>query len=57
MTKPRAITLFSEIIFILRIALDVGERSGNPLQYTCLENSVDRGAWWAAVCGVAESQT
>ena len=53
MTKPRAITLFSKIIFILRIALDIGERSGNPLQYSCLENPGDRGAWWAAVCGVA----
>ena len=27
--------------------------SGNPLQYSCLENPVDRGAWWAAVHGVA----
>ena len=31
--------------------------SGNPLQYSCLENSMDRGAWWATVHGVAESQT
>ena len=30
---------------------------GRPLQYSCLENSVDRGAWWATVHGVAESQT
>ena len=29
-----------------------GEGSGNPLQYSCLENSMDRGAWWAAVHGV-----
>ena len=28
-----------------------GEGSGNPLQYSCLENSVDRGAWWAVVHG------
>ena len=28
------------------------ERNGNPLQYSCLENSMDRGAWQAAVCGV-----
>ena len=31
-----------------------GERNGNPLQYSCLENSMDRGAWWATVHGVTE---
>ena len=31
--------------------------NGNPLQYSCLENSMDRGAWWATVHGVAESAT
>ena len=30
---------------------------GNPLQYSCLENSMDRGAWWAVVHGVAKSWT
>ena len=34
-----------------------GGGSGNPLQYSCLGNPMDRGAWWAAVHGVAESQT
>ena len=34
-----------------------GVGSGNPLQYSCLENSVDRGAWWAIVHGIAKSQT
>ena len=34
-----------------------GEGNGNPLQYSCLENSMDRGAWWATVHGVAKSQT
>ena len=34
-----------------------GEENGNPLQYSCLENSMDRGAWWATVHGVAKSQT
>ena len=35
----------------------VGEGNGNPLQYSCLENPRDRGAWWAAVYGVAQSRT
>ena len=34
-----------------------GEENGNPLQYSCLENSMDGGAWWATVHGVAKSQT
>ena len=34
-----------------------GEGNGNPLQYSCIENSVDRGAWWAAAHGVAQSRT
>ena len=32
-----------------------GERNGYPLQYSCLENSMDRGAWWATVHGLAKS--
>ena len=34
-----------------------GGRNGNPVQYTCLENPMDRGGWWGAVHGVAKSQT
>ena len=34
-----------------------GERNGYPFQYSCLENSMDRGAWWATVHGVTKSQT
>ena len=34
-----------------------GEGTGNPLQYSCLENSMERGVWWATVHGVTESQT
>ena len=37
--------------------LCIGEGNGNPLQYSCLENPTDRGAWWAAVHRVAQSQT
>ena len=32
-----------------------GEGNGYPLQYSCLENSMDRGAWWAKVHGVAKN--
>ena len=35
----------------------LGEENSNPLQYSCLENSMDRGAWWATVHGVTKSQT
>ena len=34
-----------------------GKGNGNPLQYSCLESSMNRAAWWATVCGVAKSQT
>ena len=34
-----------------------GEGNGNPLQYYCLENPMDRGAWWATIHGVAKSWT
>ena len=33
------------------------EGNGNPFQYSCLENPMDRGAWWATVHGVPKSQT
>ena len=42
---------------IPRLGRSPGEGSGNSLQYCCLENPIDRGAWWAAVQGVAKSQT
>ena len=34
-----------------------GEGNGYPLQYSCLENSMDRGAWWATIYGITKSQT
>ena len=35
----------------------LGEGNGNPLQYSCLEKPLDRGAWWSAIHSVAQSQT
>ena len=43
--------------FCLGLAIIVGEDSGTLLQYSCLENPMDRGAWWAAVHRVAKSLT
>ena len=49
---------------LLRVRLDfhfslscIGEGNGNPLQCSCLENPMDGEAWWAAICGVTQSQT
>ena len=42
---------------IPRLGRSPGEGNGNPLQYSCLENSMDGGAWWATVHGVAKSWT
>ena len=36
---------------------EAGEGDGTPLQYSCLENPMDGGAWWAAIHGVAKSRT
>ena len=38
------------------ICISVGEGNGKPLQYSGLENSMDRGAWWTTVHGVAKSR-
>ena len=39
------------------INIQLGEGNGTPLQYSCLENPMDGGAWWAAVHGVTKSRT
>ena len=46
-----------EISNSLRLAQYLGEGNGTPLQYPCLGNPMDGGAWWASVHGVAKSQT
>ena len=43
--------------FILGFGRSLGGGHGNPLQYSCLENLVDRGAWWATAHGVAKGRT
>ena len=47
---------FSKMFGRMLVSLD-GEGNGTPLQYSCLENAMDGGAWWAAVHGVTESDT
>ena len=42
---------------IPRLGRSSGEGNGTPLQYSCLENPMDRGAWWAVVHGIAKSRT
>ena len=42
---------------ILELERTPGGGNGTPLQYSCLENPMDRGAWWATVHGVADSDT
>ena len=42
---------------ILGLGRSPGEGNGKSFQYSCLENSMDRGAWWATVHGVVKSQT
>ena len=62
-TKFRNLDLI--LILIILIISDIyrylvyvnGEGNGSPLLYSCLENPMDRGTWWAAVYGVAQSRT
>ena len=45
------------ILVLLSAVSIIGEGNGTPLQFSCLENPMDGGAWWAAVHGVAKSPT
>ena len=47
----------ANVSFNMLSRLVVGEGNGTPLQYSCLENPMDGGAWWAAVLGVEKSRT
>ena len=63
MWKPRREIVNTNCYMLLQVEVSllfsntIGERNGNPLQYSCLENPRDWGAWWAAIYGVAQSQT
>jgi len=46
-----------DVSWISRLGRSPGGGNGNPLQYSCLENSMDREAWWATVHEVTESWT
>ena len=48
---------WSNLAKIMTVVCTIGEGSGTPLQSSCLENTMGRGAWWAAVHGVSKSQT
>ena len=54
--KSKDITLPTKVC-IVKAMVSPGEGNGNPLQYSCLENPMDGGAWWAAVHGVTRNQT
>ena len=45
------------LVALVDVSVTNGESNGNPLQYSCLENPMYGGAWWAAVLGVAKSRT
>ena len=45
------------VLIFISLTTNDGEGNGTPLQYSCLESPRDRGAWWAAVHGVAKSRT
>ena len=55
--SAEVLTFLSLHPFFILLAWNIGEGNGTPLQYSCLENPMDGGAWWAAVHGVTKSQT
>ena len=56
-TSTCCIICFCYIPYMLLCMAEFGEGNGTPLQYSCLENPMDGGAWWAAVHGVGNSWT
>ena len=54
---PVLYSRFSLVVYFIHSSIYIREGNGTPLQYSCLENPTDRGAWWAAIHGVAKSRT
>ena len=54
---PAKVGAIGDVGSIPGLGSSPGERNGNPLQYSCLENSMERGAWQATVQGVTKSWT
>ena len=48
--------MLNSVLQMRKPRLDPGEGDGTPLQYSCLENPRDGGAWWAAIYGVTQSR-
>ena len=57
LTRRTFVGKVMSLLFNMLSRFFIGEGNGTPLQYSCLENPMDGGAWWAAVHGVAESRT
>ena len=57
LTRRTFVGKVMSLFLICCLGWSCGERNGNPLQYSCVENPVDRGVWWAVVHRVAQSRT
>ena len=57
MVKKNLLANVGDVVLIPDPRRSPGDGNGNLLQYSCLENFMDRGAWWAKICGVAKSWT
>ena len=55
--RDRLTCIFLENLFCYQVEISVGEGNGTPLQYSCLQNPRDGGAWWAAIYGVTQGRT
>ena len=56
LTRQTFVDKLMSLLFNILSRLVIGEDSGTPLHYSCLETPMDGGAWWAAVYGVTKSQ-